>query len=116
VLNLIGYFLGLLLVQGSLLLLVIPISQKVINKFEINSRNLLAGTSIGIGLVFSWVAFSIALMRKEMVGKIKMIFITKNLFFGHSSFPAINPFYELINAELLSINQMENKCTKTRAN
>ena len=53
---LIGYFLGLFLAQGSLLLLVTVISQKVSNNFDINSRNLLAGIWIGIGLAFSWVA------------------------------------------------------------
>ena len=54
--SLIGYFVGLLLAQGSLLLLVTVTSQKVINKFGINSRNLWAGIWIGIGLAFSWVA------------------------------------------------------------
>ena len=54
--SLIGYFVGLLLAQGSLLLLVTATSQKVINKFGINSRNLWAGIWIGIGLAFSWVA------------------------------------------------------------
>ncbi len=53
---LIGYFLGLLLAQGSLLLLVTAISQKVTNIFDITIRNLLAGIWIGIGLAFSWVA------------------------------------------------------------
>ena len=52
---LIGYFLGLLLAQGSFLVLVTTASQKVINRFDINSRNLLAGIWIGIGLAFSWV-------------------------------------------------------------
>tara|TARA_Y100001968_G_scaffold50432_1_gene41047 strand:- start:350 stop:982 length:633 start_codon:yes stop_codon:yes gene_type:complete len=53
---LIGYFLGLLLGQGSLLLLVSAASQKIINRFDIKCRNLLAGIWIGIGLAFSWVA------------------------------------------------------------
>ena len=53
---LIGYFFGLLLAQGSLLLVVTATSQKVIKKFDINSRNLVAGIWIGIGLAFSWVA------------------------------------------------------------
>ena len=53
---LIGYFFGLLLGQGSLLLVVTATSQKVIKKFDINSRNLVAGIWIGIGLAFSWVA------------------------------------------------------------
>ena len=39
---LIGYFFGLLLAQGSLLLLVIATSQKVINRFALNGRNLFA--------------------------------------------------------------------------
>ena len=52
---LIGYFLGLLLAQGSILLLVTAASQKLINRFDINSRNLFAGIWIGIGLAFSWV-------------------------------------------------------------
>ncbi len=53
---LIGYFMGLLLSQGSLLLLVTAASQKLKNRFGINSRNLLAGIWIGIGVAFSWVA------------------------------------------------------------
>jgi urease accessory protein len=53
---LIGYFFGLLLVQGFLLLVVTVASQNMINRFGVNSRNLFAGILIGIGLAFSWVA------------------------------------------------------------
>tara|TARA_Y100001968_G_C19424804_1_gene753729 strand:+ start:967 stop:1599 length:633 start_codon:yes stop_codon:yes gene_type:complete len=53
---LIGYFLGLLLAQGSLLLLVTAGSYKVINRFGVNGRNLFAGIWIGIGFAFSWAA------------------------------------------------------------
>ncbi len=53
---LIGYFFGLLLAQGSLLLLATASSQKVINRFGMNGRTLFAGIWIGIGLAFSWVA------------------------------------------------------------
>ena len=53
---LIGYFLGLFLAQGSLLLFVTAVSQKVINRFDINRLNLLAGIWIGIGFAFSWAA------------------------------------------------------------
>ena len=53
---LIGYFFGLFLAQGSSLLLVTATSQKGISKFDINSRNLLVGIWVGIGLEFSWVA------------------------------------------------------------
>ena len=53
---LIGYFFGLLLVQGFLLLVVTVVSQNMINRFGVNSRNLFAGILIGIGLAFSWVA------------------------------------------------------------
>ena len=49
-------FLGLLLAQGLLILLVTATSQKVTNRFDFNSRNLLAGIWIGIGVAFSWVA------------------------------------------------------------
>ena len=54
--SLIGYFLGLFLAQGSLLIIVTAASQKVITKFGLNGRNLFAGIWIGIGLAFSWVA------------------------------------------------------------
>ena len=52
---LVGYFLGLFLAQGSLLLLVTVASQKVINRFELNGRHLFSGIWIGIGLAFSCV-------------------------------------------------------------
>ncbi len=52
-----GYFLGLLLAQGSLLILATFLSQKVLKRFDLKSRNLFAGVWIGIGLAFSWVAF-----------------------------------------------------------
>ena len=53
---LIGYFFGLLLAQGSLLLFVIEASQKGMIRFALNGRNLIAGIWIGIGFAFSWVA------------------------------------------------------------
>ena len=53
---LIGYFLGLLLAQLFLILLVTQFTQSVIDKFGLNGRNLFAGIWIGIGLAFSWVA------------------------------------------------------------
>ncbi|WP_320663516.1 HupE/UreJ family protein [Prochlorococcus sp. MIT 1223] len=53
---LIGYFVGLFLGQGSLLLLVTAASQKVINSFDVNRQNVFAGIWIGIGVAFSWVA------------------------------------------------------------
>ncbi len=53
---LLGYFLGLLIAQLSLLLFVTSASTKVIKKFGVNGRNLSAGIWIGIGLAFSWVA------------------------------------------------------------
>ncbi len=53
---LIGYFLGLLLAQLFLLLIVTQSTQSVVDKFGLNGRNLLAGIWIGIGLAFSWVA------------------------------------------------------------
>ncbi len=53
---LLGYFLGLLLAQGTLLLVVIAASQKVINRFGLNGRTFFAGIWIGIGIAFSWVA------------------------------------------------------------
>ncbi len=51
---LIGYFLGLLLAQGSLLLAVIAVSQEAIHRLGVKGRNLFAGIWIGIGLAFSW--------------------------------------------------------------
>ncbi len=53
---LVGYFLGLLLAQGFLLVLVTGASQKLINTFGVNRRHLFAGIWIGIGIAFSWVA------------------------------------------------------------
>ncbi len=53
---LIGYFLGLLLAQGSLLLLVMEVSQRSLNWLGGNGRLLTAGVWIGIGSAFSWVA------------------------------------------------------------
>ena len=54
---LIGYFGGLLFVQGSLLLVVTSASQKVFHKLlRAKDRITLAGIWIGIGLAFSWVA------------------------------------------------------------
>ncbi len=53
---LLGYFSGLLIAQGSLLILVIALSEKVGLRFGLNGRNLFAGIWIGIGLAFSWVA------------------------------------------------------------
>ncbi len=53
---LIGYFLGLLLAQGSLLLLVTAISQRSLNWLGGNGRFITAGIWIGIGSAFSWVA------------------------------------------------------------
>ncbi len=53
---LIGYFLGLLLSQISLLLLVTAVSQRIINLLGVNGRVLIAGAWIGIGSAFSWVA------------------------------------------------------------
>ncbi len=53
---LIGYFFGLLLAQGSLLLLVTAASRKVTNTLTINSRNVFAGIWIGVGFAFSWIA------------------------------------------------------------
>lgn len=53
---LIGYFLGLLLSQVALLLLVTTTSQRIINWLGANGRLLTAGIWIGIGSAFSWVA------------------------------------------------------------
>ena len=53
---LIGYFLGLLLSQAALLLLVTKVSQRIINWLGANGRLLTAGIWIGIGSAFSWVA------------------------------------------------------------
>ena len=53
---LIGYFIGLLLSQVALLLLVTQVSQKIIIWLGANGRLLTAGIWIGIGSAFSWVA------------------------------------------------------------
>ena len=53
---LIGYFLGLLLSQAALLLVVTAVSQRSINWLGANGRLLTAGVWIGIGSAFSWVA------------------------------------------------------------
>ena len=53
---LIGYFLGLLIAQGSLLLLVTALSQRSLTWLDANGRLLTSGIWIGIGLAFSWVA------------------------------------------------------------
>ncbi len=51
-----GYFLGLLIAQLFILILVTLSTQKVIDKFGLNGRKILAGVWIGIGLAFSWVS------------------------------------------------------------
>ncbi len=53
---LIGYFLGLLVSQGSVLLFVTKSSEMVINSLNMNSRYLFAGIWIGLGFAFSWAA------------------------------------------------------------
>ena len=53
---LIGYFLGLLVSQATLLILVTVMSQKSINWLGGNSRFITSGVLIGIGSAFSWVA------------------------------------------------------------
>ncbi len=53
---LISYFVGLLITQGALLLLVTKASQRIINWPETNGRIINAGILMGIGLAFSWVA------------------------------------------------------------
>lgn len=52
---LIGYFLGLLLAQGALLLLVTEVSKRIITWLGKNGLILNAGILIGTGLAFSWV-------------------------------------------------------------
>ncbi len=51
-----GYFLGLLLAQGSLLLVITAISQKSIYWLGLKGKLLAAGIWVGIGLAFSWVS------------------------------------------------------------
>ena len=53
---LVGYFMGLLLSQVALLLLVTTVSQRILNWLGANGRLLTAGVWIGIGSAFSWVA------------------------------------------------------------
>ncbi len=53
---LIGYFLGLLLAQAALLLLVTSVSERIIKSIGANGRILTAGILIGLGSAFSWVA------------------------------------------------------------
>ncbi len=53
---LIGYFSGLLLGQGALLLFVTALSQRIINWLGSKGRLLTAGIWIGIGSAFSWIA------------------------------------------------------------
>ena len=50
------YFLGLLLGQGALLLLVTVWSKGLIERLGVQGQRLGAGIWIGIGLAFSWVA------------------------------------------------------------
>ena len=51
-----SYFLGLLLAQGSFLLIATTLSKKIFNWLGGNGRLLASGVWIGIGLAFSWVA------------------------------------------------------------
>jgi urease accessory protein len=53
---LLSYFLGLLLAQGSLLLLVTAWSQGLVERLGAQGRRLGAGIWIGIGMAFAWVA------------------------------------------------------------
>ena len=51
-----SYFLGLLLAQGSLLLIVTAISQGLVERLGAQGQRLGAGIWIGIGMAFAWVA------------------------------------------------------------
>lgn len=51
-----SYFLGLLLAQGSLLLLVTAWSQGLVERLGAQGQRLGAGIWIGIGMAFAWVA------------------------------------------------------------
>ena len=51
-----AYFLGLLLAQGSFLLMATTLSKRLINWLGGNGRLLASGVWVGIGLAFSWVA------------------------------------------------------------
>ena len=53
---LIGYFSGLFLAQGSILLLVTEASQRILRRLDVSGRKIIAGIWIGIGLAFSWIA------------------------------------------------------------
>ena len=53
---LLSYFLGLLLAQGSLLLLVTALSQGLVERLGAQGQRLGAGIWIGIGMAFAWVA------------------------------------------------------------
>ena len=53
---LLSYFLGLLLAQGSLLLLVTAWSQGLVERLGAQGQRLGAGIWIGIGIAFAWVA------------------------------------------------------------
>lgn len=53
---LLGYFAGLLLAQGALLLLVTALSQRLNTWLGQNGRRLAAGIWIGIGAAFAWMA------------------------------------------------------------
>ena len=53
---LLSYFLGLLLAQGSLLLLVTAWSQGLLERLGAQGQRLGAGIWIGIGMAFAWVA------------------------------------------------------------
>ncbi len=53
---LISYFLGLLLTQGALLLIVASLSKRILNFLTTDGRILNAGILIGIGTAFSWMA------------------------------------------------------------
>ena len=55
---LLSYFLGLLLAQGSLLLLVTAWSQGLVERLGAQGQRLGAGIWIGIGMAFAWVALS----------------------------------------------------------
>ena len=51
-----SYFLGLLIVQGSLFLLVTALSQGLVDRLGAQGQRLGAGIWIGIGMAFAWVA------------------------------------------------------------
>ncbi len=51
---LIGYFLGLLIAQATLLLIVTTASKRIMNWLGVNGQKITAGIWVGIGLAFSW--------------------------------------------------------------